>query len=158
MSRSDDDPINLLCSAADGIAYTFGSQGGLITFTFGENERTDTRQDALAFGFSTLQRDGVIVRVMSGNSNDYIELKLVSSGSRLQSLFDSYIYKIIQNIYYMMLVYIYIICIFIYNDIYTWIYIYIHIFSVQLFRQLTLCVKYQNKDQVGKRLGNVGVM
>lgn len=69
------------CCFSDGIAYSFGNQGGLITFSFGENERTDTREDSLAFGFISVRRDGVLLRVTSGNSNDYIELVLVSSYS-----------------------------------------------------------------------------
>lgn len=66
--------INLL----DGIAYKFGSQGGLITFTFGENEKMNTRQDSIAFGFITSQSDAVLVRVTSGSSADYIEVELVN--------------------------------------------------------------------------------
>ena len=62
---------------SDSTAYLFGRDGGLITFTYPKIERTDTRTDRLAFGFVTSQRDGVLVRITSGNSNDYIQIELV---------------------------------------------------------------------------------
>ena len=38
----------------------------------------DTRTDELAFGFMTYDRDGVLVRLDSSISTDFIEIKLVS--------------------------------------------------------------------------------
>ena len=61
----------------DGIAYTFNSRGGTITVSFSESERTDTKEDYLAFGFITEQSDAVLIRVASGNSNDYLKMELV---------------------------------------------------------------------------------
>lgn len=63
----------------DGIAYTFGSQrGGVMTLTYRDAERVDTRHDSLAFGLTTTQRDAVVLHVVSANSNDYISIELVS--------------------------------------------------------------------------------
>jgi len=68
----------------DGIAYTFGSQrGGVMTLTYRDAERVDTRHDSLAFGVTTIQRDAVVLHVVSANSNDYISVELVSTGSGL---------------------------------------------------------------------------
>jgi len=62
----------------DGIAYTFGRQrGGVMTLTYRDAERVDTRRDSLAFGLTTDQRDAVVVHVVSANSNDYISIELV---------------------------------------------------------------------------------
>ena len=62
----------------DGIAYTFGAQrGGVMTVTYRDSERVDTRHDSLAFGVTTTQRDAVLVHVISANSNDYISIELV---------------------------------------------------------------------------------
>jgi len=61
-----------------GIAYTFGSQrGGVMTLTYRDDQRVDTRHDSLAFGLTTSQRDAVILHVVSDNSNDYISVELV---------------------------------------------------------------------------------
>jgi len=69
---------------ADGIAYTIGSQrGGVMTVTYRDGERDDTRQDWLAFGITTTQRDAVVVHIVSANSNDYISIELVSDFSLL---------------------------------------------------------------------------
>jgi len=73
------------CVVLDGIAYTFGSQrdgGGVMTLTYRDAERADTRRDELAFGITTSQRDAVIVHVVSANSNDYISLELVRTVRR----------------------------------------------------------------------------
>ena len=66
----------------DGIAYTFGSQrGGVMTLTYRDGERVDTRHDSLAFGVTTTQRDAVVLHVVSANSNDYISVELVSDSA-----------------------------------------------------------------------------
>lgn len=63
---------------SEGVAYTFGHSGGLITYSFPDGEWPDTRSDRLALGFVTTQRNAVLVRVVSGSSNDFIEMELVS--------------------------------------------------------------------------------
>jgi len=45
--------------------------------TYSMNERVDTRHDLLAFGFIATQRDAMLVRVVSGSTNDYTELEIV---------------------------------------------------------------------------------
>ncbi|KAG7265385.1 hypothetical protein CRUP_025831 [Coryphaenoides rupestris] len=48
-----------------GTTYIFGKGGALITYTWAPNERPSTRADRLAVGFSTLQKDAILVRVES---------------------------------------------------------------------------------------------
>ncbi|KAG8236177.1 hypothetical protein J437_LFUL013443 [Ladona fulva] len=63
----------------ESVAYEFGSHGdgGLITYTFPEEHRPQTKGDTLAVGFSTSVEDSVLVRVDSGVSHDYLELEIV---------------------------------------------------------------------------------
>ena len=56
--------------------YTFGGNG-LIAFTLPPDERLDTDRDSLALGFITTQSDAVLVRINSGDSDDYLEMELV---------------------------------------------------------------------------------
>ncbi|ELU16319.1 hypothetical protein CAPTEDRAFT_22004, partial [Capitella teleta] len=60
----------------DGIAYTFEGGGGLIAYTFPEDDQPSTKRDVISLGFSTAQKDAVLVRV-NGATNDYIEMELV---------------------------------------------------------------------------------
>lgn len=73
--------MNVRFCISEGVAYTFGHSGGLITYSFPDGEWPDTRSDRLALGFVTTQRNAVLVRVVSGSSNDFIEMELVSDGS-----------------------------------------------------------------------------
>lgn len=50
---------------------------GLMTFTFPEKEWPDTKRDVIALGLMTSQRDAVLFRIVSGSSNDFIEMELV---------------------------------------------------------------------------------
>ena len=59
------------------MAYKFGSEGGVITYSFPSSERKDRLEDKLALGFMTLQKYAVLARITSGNSDDYIEMELV---------------------------------------------------------------------------------
>ena len=52
------------------------------------DEPQDTNEDRLALGFMTWAENGTLVRVDSGISADYIEVKLVSSG-RIQKFCSS---------------------------------------------------------------------
>ena len=54
-----------------------------MTFNFPENMRPDTKRDAIALGFITTQKDAVLLRVTSSNSNDYIEIEMVSAHQTL---------------------------------------------------------------------------
>uniref|UniRef100_A0A665UR83 Neurexin 2a n=1 Tax=Echeneis naucrates TaxID=173247 RepID=A0A665UR83_ECHNA len=60
-----------------GTTYIFGKGGALITFTWAPNERPSTRADRLAVGFSTQQRDAILVRVESTHGlGDYLQLHI----------------------------------------------------------------------------------
>ncbi|KAM6965537.1 neurexin-3b-like isoform 7-T7 [Aplochiton taeniatus] len=60
-----------------GTTYIFGKGGGLITYTWPNNERPSTRTDRLAVGFSTTIQDGILVRIDSApRLGDYIMLHI----------------------------------------------------------------------------------
>ncbi|XP_028809524.1 neurexin 3b isoform X6 [Denticeps clupeoides] len=60
-----------------GATYIFGKGGGLITYTWPNNERPSTRTDRLAVGFSTTIKDGIMVRIDSApRLGDYIMLHI----------------------------------------------------------------------------------
>ncbi|XP_064411715.1 neurexin 1a isoform X4 [Latimeria chalumnae] len=60
-----------------GTTYIFGRGGGLITYTWPPNDRPSTRADRLAVGFSTQQKDAVLVRVDSSvGLGDYLQLHI----------------------------------------------------------------------------------
>lgn len=72
--------LPLLLSAA-GTTYIFGKGGALITYTWPPNDRPSTRMDRLAVGFSTHQRNAVLVRVDSASGlGDYLQLHIVRPG------------------------------------------------------------------------------
>ncbi|KAM9840769.1 neurexin-3b-like [Aulostomus maculatus] len=63
-----------------GTTYIFGKGGGLITYTWPNNERPSTRTDRLAVGFSTTIKDGILVRIDSApRLGDYIMLHIEQS-------------------------------------------------------------------------------
>lgn len=63
-----------------GTTYIFGKGGALITYTWAANERPSTRADRLAVGFSTQQKDAILVRVESTHGlGDYLQLHIVST-------------------------------------------------------------------------------
>ncbi|XP_075719298.1 neurexin-1 isoform X16 [Rhinoderma darwinii] len=58
-----------------GTTYIFSKGGGQITYTWPPNDRPSTRADRLAIGFSTVQKEAVLVRVDSSTGlGDYLEL------------------------------------------------------------------------------------
>ncbi|XP_041418402.1 neurexin-1 isoform X17 [Xenopus laevis] len=60
-----------------GISYIFSKGGGQITYTWPPNDRPSTRADRLAVGFSTFQKEAVLVRVDSSSGlGDYLELHI----------------------------------------------------------------------------------
>ncbi|XP_023808956.1 neurexin-3b isoform X6 [Oryzias latipes] len=60
-----------------GTTYIFGKGGGLITYTWPNNERPSTRADRLAVGFSTTINDGILVRIDSASGlADFIMLHI----------------------------------------------------------------------------------
>lgn len=71
--------FSLLSRSAAGTTYIFGRDGGLIVYTWPPNDRPSTRADRLAVGFSTQQKDAVLVRVDSSSGlGDYLQLQIVS--------------------------------------------------------------------------------
>ena len=66
-------------SNAESTAYEFGTGTGLVTFQYPEGRWPDTHRDLLALGFMTHQQDdATILRLDSANSNDFMELEIVS--------------------------------------------------------------------------------
>ncbi|XP_041420252.1 neurexin-1-beta isoform X29 [Xenopus laevis] len=66
-----------LRGANAGIMYIFSKGGGQITYTWPPNDRPSTRADRLAVGFSTVQKEAVLVRVDSSSGlGDYLELHI----------------------------------------------------------------------------------
>ncbi|CAL8238660.1 unnamed protein product, partial [Lota lota] len=62
-----------------GTTYIFGKGGALITYTWAPNERPSTRADRLAVGFSTLQKDAILVRVESTHGlGDFLQLHILA--------------------------------------------------------------------------------
>lgn len=58
-------------------AYKFQGEGGVIHFHIPSSEQKDTKVDSLALGFITEQKEALLARIDSANSNDYIEMELV---------------------------------------------------------------------------------
>ncbi|XP_072772388.1 neurexin 3b isoform X10 [Nerophis lumbriciformis] len=82
-SRYRQPPVSIYRSPASlrsghaGTTYIFGKGGGLITYTWPNNERPSTRTDRLAVGFSTTIKDGILVRIDSApRLGDYIMLHI----------------------------------------------------------------------------------
>ena len=69
--------ISFVLFISDGIAYSFGSAGGLIHFSYADNQLHNTKRDQLALGFITDQKDAILARIDSRGSEDYIEMELV---------------------------------------------------------------------------------
>ncbi|KAG7461187.1 hypothetical protein MATL_G00207430 [Megalops atlanticus] len=68
---------NLTLKTLPGTTYIFGKGGGLITYTWPNNERPSTRTDRLAVGFSSTIKDGILVRIDSAPGlGDYIMLHI----------------------------------------------------------------------------------
>uniref|UniRef100_A0A3Q1F134 Neurexin 3b n=1 Tax=Acanthochromis polyacanthus TaxID=80966 RepID=A0A3Q1F134_9TELE len=81
--RHHQPPVSIYRSPASlraghaGTTYIFGKGGGLITYTWPNNERPSTRTDRLAVGFSTTIKDGILVRIDSApRLGDYIMLHI----------------------------------------------------------------------------------
>ncbi|XP_041934511.1 neurexin 1a isoform X3 [Alosa alosa] len=67
-----------------GTTYIFGRDGGIIVYTWPPNDRPSTRADRLALGFSTQQKDAVLVRVDSSSGlGDYLQLQIEKGNVRV---------------------------------------------------------------------------
>lgn len=69
--------FKLHCSFAESVSYEFGPNRGIITYTFPEDNRPEMQEDVIAIGFITTKADAVLLRIVSGTSNDYIEMEIV---------------------------------------------------------------------------------
>lgn len=75
-----------------GTTYIFSKGGGQITYTWPPNDRPSTRADRLAIGFSTVQKEAVLVRVDSSTGlGDYLELHIVSIINKCMIFFLSWL-------------------------------------------------------------------
>ncbi|GIY63430.1 hypothetical protein CDAR_531741 [Caerostris darwini] len=63
--------------ADESISYEFGPGTGLVTLSFPSDKMPDTKTDLVALGFITMVDNGVMIRIDSGTSNDYMELEIV---------------------------------------------------------------------------------
>lgn len=72
------------------MAYEFGPNRGIITYTFPEDRQPEPKEDAIALGFMTTKADAVLLRVVSAKSNDYIEMEIVSTMRFCLAPFYSY--------------------------------------------------------------------
>ncbi|CAH1365278.1 unnamed protein product [Tenebrio molitor] len=61
----------------ESVSYEFGPNRGIITYTFPEDNRPEMQEDVIAIGFITTKADAVLLRIVSGTSNDYIEMEIV---------------------------------------------------------------------------------
>lgn len=68
--------MNIL-NLIESTAYEFGPNRGIITYTFPEDRRPEMQEDIISLGFITTKSDAVLLRIISGTSNDYIELEIV---------------------------------------------------------------------------------
>ncbi|KAF7204167.1 transcript variant X1 [Nothobranchius furzeri] len=72
-----------LCNDA-GTTYIFGRDGGLVIYTWPPNERPSTRADRLALGFSTQQKQAILLRVDSASGlGDYLQLQVDKGNIRV---------------------------------------------------------------------------
>lgn len=59
------------------VSYEFGSDGGLVTYAFPDGRQPDMQNDLLALGFITTKSNGLLFRVESATSSDYLQLEVV---------------------------------------------------------------------------------
>ncbi|KAJ3608336.1 hypothetical protein NHX12_025385 [Muraenolepis orangiensis] len=72
-----------LCNDA-GTTYIFGRDGGVVVYTWPPNERPSTRADRLALGFSSQQKQAVLLRVDSASGlGDYLQLQIDKGNIRV---------------------------------------------------------------------------
>lgn len=59
----------------------------MIHYTFPPGKQPDTEEDFIALGFLTVISDAVLLRIESSNTQDYMELEIVS---RKSSIFNKF--------------------------------------------------------------------
>ncbi|XP_065079227.1 neurexin 1 isoform X3 [Ochlerotatus camptorhynchus] len=61
----------------ESISYEFGTNKGLIQYTFPPGRQPDTEEDNIALGFVTTKFDAVLLRIESLTTQDYIEMEIL---------------------------------------------------------------------------------
>ncbi|XP_072398533.1 neurexin 1-like [Diabrotica undecimpunctata] len=61
----------------ESVSYEFGPNRGIIIYTYPEDNMPEMQEDTIALGLMTSKSDAVLLRVVSGTSNDYIEMYIV---------------------------------------------------------------------------------
>lgn len=69
---------------SESIAYEFGATKGLIQYTFPPGRQPDTEDDSIALGVITTKTDAVLLRIESSNTQDYLEMEIVSKCKQLK--------------------------------------------------------------------------
>lgn len=59
------------------MAYEFGTDKGMIQYTFPAGRQPETEEDSIALGFITTKTDAVLLRIESSTTQDYMELEIV---------------------------------------------------------------------------------
>ncbi|VVC42463.1 Concanavalin A-like lectin/glucanase domain,EGF-like domain,Laminin G domain [Cinara cedri] len=60
------------------VSYEFGQGGGLVTYAFSDGRQPDMQNDKLALGFITSKPNGVLFRVESRTSGDFLQLEVIN--------------------------------------------------------------------------------
>ena len=63
----------------EGSSFAFGLPGGLLSLNFFDWQRTDEKTDRLVFRVQTNLSNSIMLRVISSNSNEYLQVEVVSS-------------------------------------------------------------------------------
>ncbi|XP_056637002.1 neurexin-1 isoform X2 [Diorhabda sublineata] len=61
----------------ESVSYEFGPNRGIIIYTYPEDNMPEMQEDTIALGLITNKADAVLLRIVSGTSNDYIEMYIV---------------------------------------------------------------------------------
>ncbi|CAH1113681.1 unnamed protein product [Psylliodes chrysocephalus] len=61
----------------ESVSYEFGPNRGIIIYTYPEDNMPEMQEDTIALGIMTSKSDSVLLRIVSGTSNDYIEMYIV---------------------------------------------------------------------------------
>ncbi|XP_050438780.1 neurexin-1a isoform X2 [Adelges cooleyi] len=69
--------VGLTCSEPS-LSYEFGPDGGMMSYSFPVGQQPDMQNDKLAFGIITSKLNGVMFRVDSGTSSDYLQVEMIN--------------------------------------------------------------------------------
>ncbi|WAR10831.1 NRX1A-like protein [Mya arenaria] len=80
--------------------YYFGKngQGGVVVYEFPQHKQVNSNTDMLAFGFKTLEKDGVLYRIESSlDNNEYIEIRLENGTVVAEANTGSGLVRLVEN-------------------------------------------------------------